>query len=289
MEDLTKHQLVLVALLVSFVTSIATGIVTVSLMSQAPASVTQTINRVVEKTVEKIVPANNQATVLTKETLVVNQDKMASDAVEKNTKSLVRIFGIPSSQSNSSDNQTLTEEEKFLGIGIVLNKNGVIVGDKGILSGGTKYFGALYDGTRIPVYVVAADNENDIILFQPGKTDDKKISFDYVPAFLGNSDDLRLGQTIISLYGKERNRVSLGIVSSLLNKPISSDQKKEFVYAIETDLHSEDIALGSFLLNLSGEVVGIKTSTLLGDRDSYLSMNLISEKVPLLLNPAKTE
>ena len=52
MEHLTKHQLILLALLVSFVTSLATGIFTVSLMSQVPKGVTQTINQVVEKTIQ---------------------------------------------------------------------------------------------------------------------------------------------------------------------------------------------------------------------------------------------
>ena len=49
MNDLSKQQLILLALLVSFVTSLATGIFTVSLMSQAPQEVVQTINNVVER------------------------------------------------------------------------------------------------------------------------------------------------------------------------------------------------------------------------------------------------
>ena len=61
LEQLTKHQIVLLTLLVSFVTSIATGIVTVSLMDQAPAGVTRVVNQIVEHTVEKVIPATQSA------------------------------------------------------------------------------------------------------------------------------------------------------------------------------------------------------------------------------------
>ncbi len=92
-ERLTKMQIVLLTLLVSFVTSIATGIVTVTLMDQAPPAITQTINRVVERTVEKVVPDKPQgANVITKEvTVVVKEDDLITDSIEKNSKSVVRI------------------------------------------------------------------------------------------------------------------------------------------------------------------------------------------------------
>jgi len=92
-ERLTKMQIVLLTLLVSFVTSIATGIVTVTLMDQAPPAITQTINRVVERTVEKVVPDKSQgANVITKEvTVVVKEDDLITDSIEKNSKSVVRI------------------------------------------------------------------------------------------------------------------------------------------------------------------------------------------------------
>jgi hypothetical protein len=68
LEQLTKHQTLLLTLLVSFVTSIATGIVTVSLMDQAPEGVTRVINQIVERTVETVVPANQGAAVATERT-----------------------------------------------------------------------------------------------------------------------------------------------------------------------------------------------------------------------------
>ena len=60
LEQLTKSQLLLLALLVSFVTSIATGIVTVTLVNQAPTDVIRTINREVQTIVEKVTPGETK-------------------------------------------------------------------------------------------------------------------------------------------------------------------------------------------------------------------------------------
>lgn len=88
-KDLNKTQLILLALLLSFVTSIATGITTVTLLQQAPTGVTQTINRVVQNTIEKVapdyVPGKTQ-------TVVVKEDDLVVDAVQKTRASLVSVL-----------------------------------------------------------------------------------------------------------------------------------------------------------------------------------------------------
>ena len=86
MESLTKHQIILLTLLVSFITSIATGIVTVALMNQAPIGVCQTINRIVQRTIEQVVatstPSNStQSTV--KETVIVSEDDQVVSAIKQ--------------------------------------------------------------------------------------------------------------------------------------------------------------------------------------------------------------
>lgn len=86
MEDLTKTQLVLLALFVSFVTSLATGIVTVTLVDQAPPGITQTINRVVEHTIERVVPATQPAQI---REVVVSSDELLVKAIAQARASVV--------------------------------------------------------------------------------------------------------------------------------------------------------------------------------------------------------
>ena len=145
MENLTKHQLILVALLISFVTSIATGIVTVSLMDQAPKGVTQTINRIVEKTVERVVTEPNKANSIIKETVVVKEEDKIIEAIEKNSKSMVRIYKTDS--SSSAENPL----KSFVGIGIIISKDGDIATDSSIIISSNSYSAVLNDAKEYDV------------------------------------------------------------------------------------------------------------------------------------------
>src|SRR6185312_489761 len=90
LEKLTKHQIVLLTLLVSFVTSVATGIVSVSLMDQAPPGVTHTINQIVERTVQEVAPSQPAAAASIK-TVVVKDDDLTAQSIASVQKSVIRI------------------------------------------------------------------------------------------------------------------------------------------------------------------------------------------------------
>ena len=60
LEELTKQQIVLLALLVAFVSSTASAIVVVRLMEEAPVTSSPTINRVIERTVQQIIPGETK-------------------------------------------------------------------------------------------------------------------------------------------------------------------------------------------------------------------------------------
>ncbi len=258
MENLTKQQIVLLTLLVSFVTSIATGIVTVSLLDQAPPGVTQTINRVVEKTIERVVQVPTQAaTVIQKETIVVKEEDQAVSAIEKNSKSLVRIFEEGVTESNPEPHPI------FQGLGFVVSKDGIVVADAKLV-GHEKLTGQFQDGSVFPIAVMAAAEGSPTLLLKATLPD--KSDYIFSPVVLGNSNTIKLGQSVISLSGRTKNSVNIGLISSLKqeekkDKNASSTASVASVTTlIETTVSQVENTIGSPLLSLSGEVIGIRTS-----------------------------
>lgn len=296
MEELTKQQIVLVTLLVSFVTSIATGIITVALMDQAPPGVTQTINRVVERTIERVTPAptTQQASIVTKETIVVKEDDLVVKAVEQNLKSVVSITGI----SGLGELQ----EKTFLGNGLIVNREGLIVSDVSVVvpvldEGGNpipKTLKATYsDGTSLSLSVVPdVVAGSGIILLKP-ILDDKTKNTVFSSANLAISTAYRLGQTVIALGG-EHVSIATGIISNLSDKKVSGDAASQATSTdavsgkvigkiTTTDLRNIGKTFGSIIVNLSGDVVGIKSSATGYGENVYIPANMVFEIIPKAL------
>jgi len=204
MEELTKTQLILLALLVSFITSIATGIVTVTLLDQAPPGVTQTINRVVERTVEKVVPGQ-AASVVTKETtVVVKEENLIADAVLKNSKSLARI-SLPSADGKFGEP---------LGVGIILSADGLVVTDALNLTESKNYL--LKNNEKIyPVVLEKIDGPKGLAFLRVAKPEGETETAKFLKPSFGGIGNLRLGQTVIAIGGLKTNTIAAGIISRL--------------------------------------------------------------------------
>lgn len=249
-EKLTKHQVVLLTLLVSFVTSIATGIVTVSLMDYAPPSVTRTINQIVERTVEKVVPPETQtasaATVVTKETtVVVKDDDLAAQSIGKVQKAIIRIV-------------SKNDPEVLLARGIVIDNKGIAISDRGALEPlGTLNFEAILpSGVRVPAAMRIPNATTSIAILD---LEIATSSSGLEAATLAQISKVRLGASVIRIGGTGADTVGTGVIAKL------------------PDTHSDLIEAsvlsttpGSVLINLFGEVVGvITTDSLATGSDSY--------------------
>ena len=257
MEDLNKQQLVLLTLLVSFVTSIGTGIITFTMLQEAPIAVTQTINRVVERTIEKVVPeTGGEPQTIT--TVVINEEDRVLDAISKNEKSIVRL------KTTAADGSSL-----FMGLGLVVSADGVIVADARSYSATTAYSIQFFDGKIYPIGKVEVDTQNELVFMKVVLPQNEKYTFYTV--VLGNSDTLKIGQSLVAISGKESNAASIGRVFQLTY----GDDKKT-VTKITSDLKVSRVNQGSPILNLSGEVVGMELS--LSESDSqyiYLPVNIL--------------
>lgn len=280
MEKLTKQQIVLVTLLVSFVTSIATGIVTVALMDQAPAGVTQTINRIVERTVEKIVTPptnNNSAAVVTRETVVVKEDDKIVESVDKNKASVVRIY---------TNNFNQESSQVFVGLGTIVSKEGLILTGDVFADSSGKYLVTL-DNKKFYDVAVLPKKEGGQFYFLKIIQDPKNI-VDFTPVTFSDSNGLKLGQTVIAWGGQAENSVSTGIISSLVNQPVNTDiattststaSAKINILAINTNINLADSLSGGPLLNLYGEVIGLRVSIGLSDKYNFIPSNILKQEI----------
>lgn len=242
LEHLTKHQIVLLTLLVSFVTSIATGIVTVSLVNQAPPSVTRTINQIVEHTVEKVVPAAQpaalaasgaQAQTVTEKTVVVKDDDLAAQSIAKTQQSLVRIV------ARGSD--------LLITRGVMATQSGTAFADRDALaqSGARQLEAILPDGKRYPATLRPYQDKAQalaVIDIAVGT------STAFAPAAFADVSKVQLGQSVILISGTGQDSVGTGVIATLQDAHSG---------LLESSVSSA--TPGSVLMTLFGEVVGIST------------------------------
>lgn len=243
-EKLTKAQTVLLTLLVSFITSIATGIITVTLMDQAPASVTQVINRVVERTVETVVPSSegtqgaSAGDTVKEVTVVVKENDLITESIDKNTKTLVRLSVYQGRNS--------TEPGAYVGVGVMVGSDGLVLADASMV-GNERYVVTVSDGAH---YIARRVSLGEGTPFRYFKLDAPGSTF---PAIvLGQQNIAKLGQTAISLSGRERVNVAIGSI-------IDIEREGDAVTRIFTDIAPSRIAYGSPLFNMFGEVLGFYT------------------------------
>src|SRR3989344_388700 len=258
MENLTKHQLILVTLLVSFVTSIATGVITFSLLREAPTSVTQTINRVVERTVEQVVPVEIITNVMreVKEVKVtIDEEAEIISAIAKNKSSFVRLY--------SADEKG--DKSLYVTLGIVVKDDGLIVADKSFISDKAKYVAESCDGGAVPVVIVARNDAGGTSYL---KAREKNTAVSKLFPVLFDPNIPKLGQTVIALGGEAKTGIIKGIITGFSEK----DGRSYY----EVDFPVPDSFMGAMLISSRGNLLGIRTkrSEVVG-RNIFISGNSI--------------
>ena len=243
-EKLTKHQIVLLTLLVSFMTSIATGIVTVSLMNQAPPEVSRTINQIVERTIERVVPAAvpavmqaQGAAVITKETtVVVKNDDLTAQSIAKAQKSMVRLV-------------SLNDPDTLLSRGIIISQKGTVLSDRGSLEpmGTVNFEAILSDGARVPAIMRVPVGTSTVAILDLNLSSSTASLASMAFADLGK---LQLGQSVIRIGGTGGDTVGVGVIAKLPST--MTDAHKDLIEASVISATP-----GSVLLTLFGAAIGI--------------------------------
>ncbi len=308
MENLTKTQFIFFVILVSFVTALFTGIVTVTLMNQAPQPVTQTISRVIEKVGLSSSGGNQTAA-----TGASEQENSVVGAVQKVSSAVVSIiatkdlpvfeqyyvnpFGndeflkqfvpeelLPQLQVPQYRQKGTEKKQISSGSGFFVSKEGLIATNKHVVEDKTAdYHVIMNDGKKLKAKVLARDPLQDVAIL---KIDDANspANYNFIP--LGDSNGLRVGQTVIAIgnaLGEFQNTVSLGVISGLHRSIVAggsiSGGEEVLQELIQTDAAINPGNSGGPLLNLRGEAIGINTAMAQGAENVgfALLINLIKK------------
>ena len=146
------------------------------------------------------------------------------------------------------------------GSGFIISSEGMIVTNKHVVSDTKADYTVLTnDGKKYDAKVLARDPVQDLAIIKIEATG-------LAAAKLGNSDELKLGQTAIAIgnaLGEFRNTVSVGVISGLARNITASGEGigTEIIQGVvQTDAAINPGNSGGPLLNLKGEVIGINTA-----------------------------
>jgi len=155
---------------------------------------------------------------------------------------------------------SLAEGQAGAGSGVILTRDGLVLTNAHVVAGLNQIQVGLFGGERAPARLVGSFPEADIALIQIEGRDD------LVPATLGSSADLQVGQEVIAIGNAlnlgGRPTVTRGIVSAL-DRSLSAEGIT-LSGLVQTDAAINPGNSGGALVDGAGQVVGVPTA-IIGD------------------------
>jgi S1-C subfamily serine protease len=142
------------------------------------------------------------------------------------------------------------------GSGSIIDRGGYVLTNDHVVDNATRVFVTLADGSRHEGEVVGRDPENDLAVIRFDAT-----GLDLVPIPFGDSEALRIGQTVLAIgnpFGLDRT-LTKGIVSGL-GRPLRARNNLVIRDMIQTDASINPGNSGGPLLNTRGEMIGVNTA-----------------------------
>jgi len=151
------------------------------------------------------------------------------------------------------------------GSGFLVSADGYIVTNRHVVrDADATYTVFTNDGEKYEASVIARDTTYDVAVLKIEGTDFGHLQF-------GNSDELRVGQSVVAIgnaLAEFRNTVSVGVVSGL-SRSITATSRYGAGPELLSELIQTDAAInegnsGGPLLNLEGEVIGVNVAIVSG-------------------------
>lgn len=150
-------------------------------------------------------------------------------------------------------------ESEVSGSGFIITADGYTLTNNHVVEGASKVVGVLADGTQVDAKIIGTDTFADLAVLKLDITN-------LTPASLGNSDNLKPGETVLAIgspLGDFKNSVTVGVISAT-GRSISTSDGYQMEDLIQTDAAINEGNSGGPLVNLAGEVVGINTLVVRG-------------------------
>jgi serine protease Do len=156
---------------------------------------------------------------------------------------------------NLPDNFDVPDHDQMgMGSGVIVSADGYVLTNNHVVRGADEVSVVLYDDRELRATIVGVDDKTDIAVL-------KVEASDLVPAKLGNSDDMKVGQWVLAIgspFGLDQT-VTAGIISAKgrVTGIIGSGGYEDF---LQTDAAINPGNSGGPLVNMQGQVIGINTA-----------------------------
>lgn len=228
-------------------------------------------------------PRSNAPVVSRERVRVVKEENMVVEVVEEVSPSVVTIGIKKTQQVISPESQFFDpfdffgfggrpspqveerEIEQDIGSGFIVSQDGLIVTNKHVVADNEADYSVITsENQEFQVENIYRDPVNDLAILKVGDGS-------FQPVEMGNSDELKVGQTVIAIgtaLGEFRSTVTTGVVSGL-GRGIQAGsglggQVENLDNVIQTDAAINPGNSGGPLLNSAGQVVGVNVATTRG-------------------------